>query len=133
MSNHGLHLFDIGLVRHSRRAFPDLDEIRGKKDYRKWQSGAQVIASDVLYLRDFVNEKNNGRIFSTDDLQSLLKMIVIFESYDLYDCIIEILNEFKEILSSVLDAYTLVNTITYHKKRYRKYEKYINKANKLKK
>lgn len=99
MRTSGLELFDISPVRHSRWALPaaaDLEEATGLPTRR---GRGQVIASDILYLRDLVAERRAGREFRTADGDEILILAALFEAYELYDCMAELLLEFGDLLS----------------------------------
>lgn len=126
MARRNLHFFDIGLVRHSRRVLPNREELMGTMDYPNWRSGSQVIAADALFLRDLVMERQNGRIFSGDDADTLLKMMVVFEIYELYDCIAELLTEFEWLLKARLNVNTALDLVTARTQVIASYQGYLN-------
>lgn len=97
MDRAGLHLFDLGLVRHARSALPDLDELSGRKDYRAWREGAQILAADTLFLRDFVHDaKSCEANHPAPGLDELTKMLILFELYNLPDCAAELIVTFAD-------------------------------------
>lgn len=104
MDRAGLHLFDLGLVRHARGALPDLEEATGRKDFRAWREGAQILATDALFLRDFVHEARTGESEAfKPDLDNLVKMLILFDVYNLPDCAAELIVTFADQFQTLFD------------------------------
>ncbi|MDX1401288.1 MAG: FkbM family methyltransferase, partial [Kiloniellales bacterium] len=122
---YGFSFFDLGLVRHTRAALPDREELAGTKDYRAWQEGAQVVAADALFLRDLVREKKEGRHFSDEDRDGIIFLMGLFESYRLFDCAAELVLAFAPIFGPEFDKARILDFIAKQAYGAESYEAYM--------
>lgn len=109
------HLFDIEMRRYPRNTFPRgyLVQNRLTRQIRLDSTKyGQVLTGDVIYLRDPVWElRDNMNRFRWSD-QNVLKMALIYELYRLYDCAVEILNEYEKNFNSALPFQVLCDALT---------------------
>jgi FkbM family methyltransferase len=99
MNNYGYRIYDMTLNRYSNRIFPAhfSYDLYGQTEY------GQIAWSDVLFIRDLASWD-----IKKSPVDKLLKQIIIFEIYSLYDhvfLILEELNRRKYITSNIKEKY----------------------------
>ena len=90
LRSHGFELYDIPTYKFARKSLPDfsnaINPTTAVANY------GQVVFSDVLYLRDAVKEIENGSALGDVwDEGRILKLVSLYELFDLPDCAIELL------------------------------------------
>ena len=137
LTEFGFYLFDINIGRYPRRVFPrgflELDDKTRTLIISQPHRYGQILTGDVVYLRDPVWELENGvERFCWDDA-TVLKMGMIYELYQLYDCSVELLHAYKRYFTSALEFDKLFDLLTPEIKGAgkMKYREYVNASMKL--
>lgn len=95
----GLSLFDLDVNRYSRNALPS----KYVYDFPAQTHHGQALWGDSL----FINEKGG----ESEDNKEILKLIAVFEIYSFFDCALELLENHRASLSSLISVEEMVKSI----------------------
>ena len=110
----GFRLFNMRFTRQSRRAlpYPGLADYRmpdGTKFYAYTKHG-QIMDGDALYFRDLMIRANKP-IAAAAKPAAILKAAAFFEIYCLNDCAAELLIEYRDRLTGLVDCDHLLDLL----------------------
>ena len=106
-----LHLYDINLnARSPRKVLEKRYKFKNGLAYEVDEAYGQRIGGDILYLRDPINDYHNKVDFNWND-DNVIKLLLIYESYDLNDCAIELLDFYGKMFKTNLPTEKLKNLL----------------------
>jgi hypothetical protein len=108
MKAQGFLLFGITVNRHSRAALPGRFVYRAPYQTR----GGQPIWGDMLYLRDAGSPRYEAVWGSALSATKLLKLVYLFELFELSDCAVEVVLRHRGELATIIDPDPLLDLLT---------------------
>ena len=136
LRGNGFFLFDITTRKYPRKTFPRGFLNDGAADgtgYHLHSSKyGQVLGGDVVYLKDPVWELENGDgQFEWTDA-NVMKMAIIYKTYALYDCAIELLQVYGRKFQTALPIDLLCDFLTpWYRGEKLGYEEYLERCRSL--
>lgn len=118
LTERGFTLFDLMPYRFTRTALP------GKFVYSipaQTVSG-QVFWGDALYFRDYAGNRYNKTKLSPT---KIIKLACLYELFLLYDCSAELLNQYRDLLTSLIDVDECLNILVKNTGKKITYSEYI--------
>ncbi|MDO6746294.1 FkbM family methyltransferase [Gilvimarinus sp. 1_MG-2023] len=129
----GFSLFHFEKKRYARSALPR----PFLKNRPTVSDSGQIRWANAVYLRDLGDPNHEAKLGGAYSLQKILKMICLFDLYDLPDCAVEVVHKYRDIIASEVDPESILNLLTPsigdQKLTYREYMEQFNRAVEYKK